>query len=235
MPLDNPPPSRVHVYSPQLWGNTLATDYWAFFNDADQVAGGGDDLGGHGWPVATGYGITGGAGADLLSSSDIGSSPGFFFDTAGDALDSPAMFGDFSHGRMVQELLGYFPTKLTMDCYARFVANNNETATGFGFIQDGGTPLTIADHLAYIFTDGTNFGLREGEGPTSDAGATDDTDAHLWRIILTGTTAEWFIDGTSQGTITLLGDQFPVSFGIATLASTGANDPVVAWVHIFYE
>ncbi|KKL57776.1 hypothetical protein LCGC14_2232060, partial [marine sediment metagenome] len=178
--LNNLLPRRVHVYSPQLWANTVATDYWAFFNDADQVAGGGDDLAGHGWPVATGYGITGGAGADLLSSSDIGSSPGFFFDTAGDALDSPSIFGDFSHGRMTQALLGAFPTTLNMECYARFVATNNETATGFGFIQDGGTPLTTADHLAYIFTDGTNFGLRSSGD--SDAGATDDTDAHLWKI-----------------------------------------------------
>jgi hypothetical protein len=224
---------RKHILSPVEWAHSAGTDFWAFFANADMAAAGSADLANNGWTV-TAATIVVGSGADLLTSSGIGVTGGIALPTEADLIDSPSMFGDFAHGRMVQEFLGYLPTRLHLELYARFGAStNDETATGFGFVQDVGSPITTTDHLAYIFSDGVNFGLRSS-GAT-DAGAVDDTDSHLWKITLSGTTAEWFIDGTSQGTIALLENQFPVSFGAGTKATDGANDPVISWVHIWYD
>ena len=222
---------RLHVFDPRDWGHGAGTDFWLFCGNSDMLPGGGEDLATEGW-AASGFSHAVGSGADLLSSSGLGTTGGFNFDAAGDLLDSPSIFGDYVHGLMAGQILGHFPTSLNMECYARFAANNNETASGFGFIQDGGSPPTAADALAFIHTDGTDFALRSS-GAT-DTGDTDDTTAHQFKITLSGTTAEWFIDGTSQGTIALLEDQFPVSWGASTV-SGGANDPVIAFVHIWYE
>ncbi|KKK95126.1 hypothetical protein LCGC14_2675960, partial [marine sediment metagenome] len=222
---------RVHVLNPKDWAHAAGTDFWLVCGSADMVATGSDDLAAFGW-AATGFTFLGGIEADLLSTSDIGIMGGFNFDTASDLLDSPSVFGDYIHGQMVKSITGIAPTTLNMECYARFAANNDETASGFGFIQDGGSPVIEADALAFIHTNGTNFKIRSSG--VTDSGAIDDTNVHLWKITMTaGGSVEWFIDGTTQGTLTLLNDQFPCSFGMGTV-SGGNNDPVVNWVHIWY-
>ena len=156
------------------------------------------------------------------------------FDAVSDNLVSPFIFGDYAHALLVGQILGRLPTSLNMECYARFAANNDEEETGFGFVEAGAArPFVKAGLMALITSDGTNFSLESGAA--ADAGSTDDTAAHQFKIRCRGTTAEWFIDGTSQGTIALQDDLWPVAWGASTKASTGANDPVINWVHIWYE
>ena len=225
---------RVHAPTNQEWGAYAATDFWANFGNPDAIpanAIGDPDL--YGW-TTSGYSHTAGSAADFLSSTDVGTTQGINLDTAGDYILSPFIFGDYANALLAGQILGHFPTSLNMECYARFAANNDEEETGFGFVEAGSTgALAKADLMAYITSDGTNFSLESGAA--ADAGSTDNTTAHQFKIKCKGATAEWFIDGTSQGTIALQNDLWPVAWGASTKASTGANDPVIAWVHIWYE
>ena len=140
------------------------------------------------------------------------------------------MFGGYPHAYAASFFLGQLPTSLTLEVYARYSTHTaNEPATGFGFVEDGGAPETQVDHFAYIYTDGANFTLESGAA--SDAGAADDGNWHLFKVVITSANVEWFIDGTSQGTIALEADEFPVSFG--AYAST-TNRFKLGQVHIFY-
>jgi hypothetical protein len=225
---------RVHAPTNQEWGAYAATDYWANFGNPDAIpanAIGDPDL--YGW-ATTGYSHTLGSAADFLSSTDVGTTGGINFDAAGDYIASPPIFGDYANALLAGQILGYMPTALNMECYARFAANNNEEETGFGFVHsDAAVPFVKAGLMALITSDGTNFSLESSAA--ADAGSTDNTTAHQFRITISGTTAEWFIDGTSQGTIAIVADKWPAKWGVSTKAATGANDPVVSWVHIWYS
>jgi hypothetical protein len=226
---------RVHALHPQEWGALPATDYWANWGYLTGIPGnaiGDPDL--YGW-LTSGYSHLASSGADFMSSADVGTTGGLNFDAAGDYIISPFIFGDYAHALLVGQILGHMPTSLNMECYARFAANNDEEETGFGFLEAGtdANALVKADLMAFITSDGTNFSLESGAA--ADAGSTDNTTAHQFKIKCSGTTAEWFIDGTSQGTIALQNDLWPVAWGAGTKATTGANDPVIAWTHIWYE
>lgn len=237
MPLDNPSPlNRVHIVDPRAWNNAIGTDYWAKFGIKSTLAPtGGAALSEFGWTttslvetVATGTG-------DFMSLSDFGIPAHILTDASGDLLESPSMFGDYTGSSAAGDILGYDPTTLTMECLASFtVVTGTSNRSGFGLVQDGGAAGTAADQLAWIYTDGTNFAIRSSGD--SDVGAADDTDWHLWKIVVSTGSAtdavEWFIDGTSQGTMDRLEDQWPVSFGLHALTT---NRPGIAWVHIFYE
>ena len=224
---------RVHAYHPHDWAEAVATDYWANFGSVVGVPGNAiGDLDLYGW-LTTGFSHTVGSAADFLSSSDVGTTGGINLDAVSDNIVSPFIFGDYANALLAGQILGHFPTSLNMECYARFAANNDEEETGFGFVEAGAArPFVKAGLMALITSDGTNFSL-EGAG-AADAGDTDDTSAHQFKIRCKGTTAEWFIDGTSQGTIALQDDLWPVAWGASTKAATGATDPVVSWVHIWY-
>lgn len=229
---------RVHALRPQDWGSVPATDYWANWGNLDIIPTGAEDLEDHGW-IASGFSHLAGSGADFMSNSpiaDAGTTGGINFDAVSDYIISPFIFGDYSHQLLVGQILGYMPTSLNMECYARFAANNDEEETGFGFLEAGtdDNALVKADLMAYITSDGTNFSLESGAAADASAGL-DDTNPHQWKIRCKGTTAEWFIDGTSQGSIALQNDLWPVAWGAGTKAGSGANDPVVAWLHLWYE
>ena len=229
---------RVHAYRPQDWGAAIATDFWANWGDltfADTAA---SDLVANGW-LTSGFSQLASSGADFISNSpiaDAGTTGGLNFDTHSDYTISPFIFGDYSHALLAGQILGYMPTSLNMECYARFAANNNEEETGFGFLEAGvdANALVKGDLMAYITSDGTNFSLESGAAADASIGL-DDTNPHQWKIKCKGTTAEWFIDGTSQGTIALQDDLWPVAWGAGTKASSGANDPVISWIHLWYE
>ena len=232
------PDGRIHVYGPENWGNQLGTDYWANFHNADQIAGGGDDLVAHGWE-ASGFSFLAPSGADFLSGdpiADAGTTGGFNFDAANDFLISPFVFGAFAHAKAFEAIMGYLPTALHLEVFARFAANPDENASGFGWLEaggGGGSPAD-ADMMAFIGPGATQFELIRGDG-TIDAGLeVKDTDPHLWKILCAGTTAEWFIDGVRQGSISLQTNLWPVAFVINT-ESTGTADPVASWAHIWYE
>lgn len=230
---------RVHIQNPRFWGSSAGTDYWAVFGDTAMIetATQGDlDL--WGWET-TDVAFIVGSGADFLSGSpiaDAGTIGGIHTDATADFLISPFIFGDFSHTQMVAGLLGYTPTNLNMECYAMFSANSDENATGFGFVEagGGGGALADADMMAFIGTGGTKFEIIRGDGTVDASVDNVDTDPHLWKITCSGTTAEWFIDGVSQGTITLQDNLWPVSWAVNTETS-GTDDPVVSWVHIWYD
>ena len=235
MKLDRGADRRVHVNKAKDWGQAAGTDFWAVFGDVAQVeAATLGDLDLYGWETDT-VAFVAGSDADFISSADVGVTGGVTTATEDDFLISPFIFGDYAHSLMVEALLGYPPTSLNMECYARFSANADENASGFGWVEEGGGGgvLADADLLAFIGNGGTEFELNQGDG-TVDAGDTDDTDSHLFKIIISGLTAEWFIDGTSQGSLTLETDLFPAAWAVNTEA-TGTVDPVVAWVHIWYE
>ena len=231
---------RKHILRAQDWGSAAGTDYWAHFNDIDMLGvsqvtsadPGRSALSNYGWTTTALAIITNsGSGADFLSSTDEVSNTGVDLVDSGDLLQSPRIFGNYGHALLAEQFLGFAPTMLVLEVYGRmYTASANETNSGFGFIEDAGTPATAADHLAFIFSDSSNFGLRSGAA--SDVGAAVTTTFHLWRIELVGTTAEWFIDGTSQGTIVLETDEFPVSFGAHAFTT---NNLMLAWVHIWYE
>jgi len=227
-------PTRVHAYRPQDWAEAAATDYWANWGNILMADAAALDLVANGW-LTSGFSHTVGSAADFLASADVGTTGGLNFDTASDYIASPFIFGDYAHGQLVKGLLGYDPTTLNMECYARFAANNNEEDTGFGFVEAGATgAFAKADLMALITSDGTNFSLESAAD--ADAGSTDNTTAHLFKITISqGTTdaIEWWIDGTSQGTIDLQTDLWPAAW-VANTAAGGANDPVVSWVHIWY-
>ena len=155
---------RVHATRPQDWGSAVATDYWANFGDLTLVPSDSTDLDLNGW-VETGTWVhLAGSAASFLDSTDVGVTGGAHIDTAGDAIRSPFIFGDYAHGLLAGQILGHFPTRLNMECYARFNADGGDDEdTGFGFVEAGAaTPFVKAGLMALITSDGTNFSLESG-------------------------------------------------------------------------
>jgi hypothetical protein len=229
------PARRVHVNRPQDWGSAAGTDFWAVFGDLTLVPTDSSDLDLYGWVEAGTWVHLAGSAADLLSSADVGTTGGAHIDTAGDAIRSPFIFGDYAHARMVEGILGYTPTELNMECYARFNADpGDDEDTGFGFVEAGAaTPFVKAGLMAFITSDGTNFSLESGAAAAAGDDA-DDTAAHLWRIQFTSSAINWYVDGTLQtNTLALQTDLFPVAWG-ASVGAGGTGDPVINWVHIWY-
>ena len=226
---------RIHIVNPLEWGTSAGTDYWANFSSLSLVPAGGQALEDNGWVESGTFVTVAGTGADLLSSATKGTSGGANIDTAADGLTSPYIFGDFAHLKMVEALLGYTPVSLHYECYARFAANNDEESSGFGFSEAGAAePAVKAGHMAFITSDGTNFTLESGAA-VAVSDDLDNTAAHLWRVNLfsNGDAITWAIDGVTQAsTLALQAALFPVAWGAA--AQT-ANDPVINWVHIWYE
>ena len=228
------PSRRVHVNRPQDWGTSAGTDFWAVFGDLTLVPSDSTDLDLFGWVEAGTFVHLAGSAADLLSSATKGTTGGAHIDTAADSIRSPFIFGDWVHQQMVAGILGYEPTKLVMECIARFNADGGDDEdTGFGFVEAGAaSPFVKAGLMAFITSDGTNFSLESGAA--DDAGSADNQDPHLWKIEFTSTAVEWFIDGTSQGTLALQAALFPIAWG-ASVGAGGTGDPVISWVHIWYE
>ena len=226
--------TRHHVWTPQEWAYRPGTDFWAFFGNSGLLTSGvAHELSDYGWST-TALAFASPDGADFMSSDDIGTPNGLVFADASDLLQSPAIFGDYTHGRMVEEILGKFPTQFAIEIYAAFTTvTGTSNRSGFGLVEAGGTAGAAADELAWIYTDGTNFTIRSDAD--SDVGAADDTDYHLWKIVVSSgdktDAVEWFIDGVSQGTMDRKTDEWPVSFGV--FAHT-TNRFVVSWVHAYY-
>ena len=227
-------PNRIHVNRAAHWTRSAGTDYWYREQEAGTAA---DDLiTNYGWTTtALSYAV--GSLADLLTSADVGTPTITEFGALNDLLLSPSIFGDYVHGQQAGNILGYAPTMLSLECYANFgTASANETVSGFGFSTGSG--LTATNHVAYIHSNGTNIAIRgtDGTGALTDTGGTVaavGATYHLWKIVATaGGTVEWFMDGTSQGTITLVGDLFPTAFSASSSTTNRIN---LAWAHCYYS
>jgi len=227
---------RHHLYTGEHWSSDCGTDFWLICAVSELTAAnaaGKHTLDTHGW-TATAITEAGGAAGNFLSST--GDDPSnWTFGDASDLLQSPTLFGSYGHALMVAEHLGYMPTELNMEVYAQFVdATGTETASGFGFVEGGGSIITANDALAVIYSDGINFRLRSGAAVTA-AGAVDDTAWHLWRIKINASGCWFYMDDTLQNAtlLALEAGEFPVSFGIGVQAA-GTNFLKLAWVHIWY-
>ncbi len=224
----------------QEWGKSLGTDYWLSFADVETVGISTDDLiTNFGWTQTT---ITATASdhlGDLLLPADIGVPGHGLTAGASSLLLSPLGFGGPAHYEFFKYQMGYAPTKLR----ARFLAamtvhTANENTSGWGFAF--GSPLTATNDLAFVYTDGTNFSIKNaGTGAGNvDVGAADDAVWHYFDIIITqdGSTVvgaiEWFIDAVSQGVIDLNADSWPALFGMSAATT---NRPGLAKAHIWYE
>ena len=226
---------RVHVLLAQDWGMSPGTDFWLQpSSNGWLTAGNAHELADYGW-TTTALSFAGPTGADFISAADVGQLDFLDFGAASDLLRSPGIFGDYGHALLAQQFLGYLPTRLVCEFRAGFYANAaDEPSTAVGLVEAAGSIITAsaADQLAAISTNGTNFELNSGAA--SDAGAADDGNWHTFKIAVDATNCEWFIDGTSQGTIATEADVFPVHFGCGVVAG-GSNKIGLSWVHIWYE
>lgn len=229
------PRQRVHITNPRDWGMSAGTDYWASFGDLTLAPAAAQDLVKYGWLEAGTWAQLAGSAAGLIDSSDVGTTGGANFPAADDSIVSPFIFGDQSHALLAGAFLGYTPTTLNMECYARFAAANDEESSGFGFVEAGATTTFIkGDLMAIVAIDGTDFSLESGVAAA--AGSTKNTTAHRFRIeAKSGSAINWYIDDTLQAnTLAVQANLWPVAFCITT-ATGGNNDPVVAWVHVWYS
>lgn len=230
------PNRRVHILNGADWARSAGTDFWLIGGAGEESVATGAGLrtlDGGGWTATSVVEYSGSAG-DFLSSTDDDPSA-FHFDAASDLLQSPAIFGSYAHARMAQEFLGAMPTTLNLEIYAQYLdATGAEAASGFGFVEGGGSIITANDALAVITSDGVNYSCRSGAATTA-AGAVDDTAWHLWRIEVVAAGISWYIDGTLQNStvLALETDEWPVNFGIGVQAG-GSNYLKVAFAHIWY-
>jgi hypothetical protein len=228
-----------------FWAQEPATDFWLYTAASTGPLGGAqaDLLSEHGW-TTTSLSAADGAAADFMTSDDVGTIGGFVQNAQNDLLKSSAIFGDYAHARMAADLLHRreLPRYLIMDAYARFsVVANNQPTTALGFVEDGGSIVTAADHAGAFTSNTATWGLSV-DGSEGTAFGTADTGAHLFRIVLDreNSTVRPGVDGTMydeqaggvDGSLAIVQDEFPVAFGAG---SGGANNLVqLTWAHIFY-
>ena len=233
-----PKVQRVHITDPRNWATGMGTDFWLGSNPSTAIlagtAGAGALISEFGW-TTTALAHVAGTGADLFSAADPGV-PGYIqFTAASDLLLSPSIFGDDAHVVQVARILGYRPTTLNMECYAAFLAEGaDEPSSAFGFVQAGASPITAAaaGQYACISSNATNFELNSSAA--SDAGALSENAWHVWKIVVSATGSQWFMDGVSQGSIAVVADVFPLRFGCGIVAA-GVNTIGLNSVHIWYE
>lgn len=214
---------RKHV-SVRDWADKTATDFW--FSGSSFILSG---------TTPEGWRLNGSAAqvtnasqtADFLSSSDR-DGPYITSTTSADYIVSPMIFGDNVAADAIQAAHGWTPTKLIAEFRAAFSTNSaNETASRVGlgdFVNSSNTR-----DVASIYSNGTNFLLQSSAA--SDTGAAIDTTFHTWKIVV-GSNVEWFIDGASQGTIALIADKWPVTFGFYVSTT---NRIRLSFAHIWYE
>lgn len=221
-----------------LWTRSIGLEYWHVFGPGSQGASSAHALADNGWTVTGAPPDVAESGADFLDPADYGTTGGVHLDTAADVIQSPALFGSAAHADLVAALVGSqdLPTLLVLDWWGRFSANNNETATGVGFVEDGGSAAVANDHMAAIAVDGTDFVLRSGAASVKLV--TDDTNFHHFRIKCDKATglATAYVDDMSAelGTIALQADEWPAAVGGGVLTATGANDPVIKAFRVRY-
>lgn len=237
---------RKHVTNWRDWGNEAGTDFWI-------VSGGGTGLlasaqgeiaSEHGWTTTSIAADAVGSGADFMVASDKGTPSEFTQNAQNDLIKSPAIFGDWHHSRNAMLLLGRkeLPRYLIADFVARFsVVANDQPTTAVGFVEDGGSIVTAADHMGAITSNNTTWGLSVN-GSEGTAFGTADTAVNYWRIVLDRALGRIYPGlngtmyngngGTTDGSLAITADEFPVAFGAG---SGGVNNLVqLNSAHIYY-
>ena len=233
--------NRVYVTDPRDWAYRLGTDYiWAPSAATALNTGGtaGQVLSEFGWTTTSVLTATPSA-ADFMASGDTGVHNGIGTNATGDLLVSPFIFGDYAHALAVGDLLGYQPTKLTLDVLGSFTdASANEPRSVFGLLEAGADGTLAASAAAAFGSDATNFRSRNGSLTNFTGGGSGiavDNAFHRWTITVTGTDTEFFIDGASLGTLTITGteqDIWPVGFYMHSLTT---NRMFLSKIHVHYR
>ncbi len=219
--------NRRHVGA--LDWNQPATDFW--FNAANSVAGlsaatAVGALQSSGWVSNTSPAFSNAATGDFLSAADD-TPAAFLMDTSGDKFYSPIIFGDYAHGLLAAQFLGYMPTRLRARIYAAFTVASANEATGLLGFTGGATAV------AAIVSNATNF-LGTNATNTSTLLLVDNL-YHTWDITIDGSgtpSIGYTVDGVAYATTVVAQDLFPCAFGMVT---TTTNRQALSWAHIWYE
>mgnify|MGYP001614712087 CR=1 FL=1 len=250
------PLARQHVRAGSRWAHEIGTDFWLRPSGGLDQAGAastatGDELAENGW-VATSLVNTAGVGADFRggvftkgagktrdgSFVDAGTPSHFLTNLDADLLSSPALFGNADDMEAAAELAGQanLPNILGVSFWgAMTVHTAAELDSGWGFIEDDGSPATAADAIAFIYTDGTNFALQANGSLLGAVQKADDALWHKFRIELDFRgEIVWWIDGALQqrNAVAITLDEFPAKFGFA--AGT-TNRPGLGLTHVYYD
>lgn len=230
-----PAANRHEIDSASHWDDESGTDYFFEPDAAEVAAGNKETLSDFGW-TTTGLVYVPGSGADFMTVADKGIPGHFVLSPASDVLQSPALFGAYSHSHGAAHHLGHEPITLTMEMWAQFaVASSDEVASCLGFVAAGGSIITAGDAVAVIRSDSSVFACRSNVD--ADGGAAVDNDWHLWKLVLSlGTTGaiQWFRDNVSQGVLDLREDVMPLSFGVGNVAA-GNNRLNIGPGRIYYR
>ena len=243
------PLARQHVRAGSRWAHELGTDYWLHPSTILDQAGAastatGDELAENGW-VATSLVNTAGSGGTFGSSTTKGVPPHFLTNATADLLKSPPIFGTWWHMRAAADMAGMADLPRFLIMRVQGAVTNHATddpGAGWGFVEDGGTPATLADWAALISSDGTNFQLEANAGTPVDLQA-DDASWHEFVIALAVTEQKAYawVDptwrfgspqlGTALGSVDVVAAEAPYAFGVHALT----NDFGTAVVRVYYE
>lgn len=234
---------RVHVTDPLKWGVSVGTDYWMTASANGQgTASGNNLLTDGGWTTTSIAAYADGTAADFLTKADVGTPANYTTDAAADLVSGPAIFGDYLFGHAASVLVGvnYLPRFLIADFGALLsTASADEQTTNLGFVVNGGSPVTSANQVASINSDGTNFRFQTGATRfTNSNNVAVDNLFHWFRIVIdrlganatTGTLSA-YVDGTLIATGALVDDRMPVKVGWGNGVT---NRVQMSQVHVFY-
>lgn len=244
------PMTRKHVNAGARWAHEIGTDYWLQPSTAlDQFGAAstatGDELPENGW-VATSLVNTAGSAATFGSSATPGVTPHALTNASADLLKSPVIFGNYAHMRAAADIAGM--QALPRFLIARFwgsmsVHSADEPRSGWGFVEDGGSPATEADQAAWISSDSASFQIGCNAGTPADMVA-DDASWHEFAIVLSvlEQKAYGYVDPTwrfgsppisdALGSVSLIAAEAPYSFGFHALST---NRPLLGLTHVYYE
>lgn len=212
------------IVAPRDWGSRPGLHFYLYFADQDLVNTAVEAyLGNFGFAVSASIVISGGSNTgDFLSPIGV-DPPHVELVLASQAIESPNLFGSFEHGQAIKEILGFTPTKMFFETYAKFVdtpASPTDTQIlGFG------------EGVCYIRHDGTNFQIARDNSLKTNI-QTGDNDWHIFRIRIEDA-MYGSVDGGPEVSVALTTGEWPAPMKL--VASDAAEDLHVAWVHIWYE
>lgn len=234
---------RVHITDPLKWGVSVGTDYWLTASANGQgTASGNNLLTDGGWTTTSIAAYADGTLADFMTKADVGTPANYTTDAAADLVSGPAIFGDYLWAHGASAMVGQYrlPRFLIGDFGALFsTASADEQTSNLGFVVNGGSPVTSANQVASINSDGTNFRFQTGATRfTNSNNVAVDNLFHWFRIIIdrlganatTGTLSA-YVDGTLIATGALVDDRMPVKLGWGNGVT---NRIQFSQAHIFY-
>ena len=204
-----------------LWGIMSGILYVADFNNPDIVA----VLGAAGWQGSislAGSTSTPATGDMNSQADDIDGASLMVYPTNGGSLISPRIIGVWQQLQVVEKMLGYAPTTITVGIWAAFSATTADATHGFGISNDEDAAITASGVIG-IINGATNFEYRLDGAAGVSLGVTKDTTPHLWEFVLDidAMTMDIKVDGTTRASgVTLIQDVWPKGIWAINPSST---------------